>query len=107
MSIAIGRRRDLLTFQTATSTSDGQGNVLSWSTLGTAYGCVEALSGSEARQAEQLTGVLTTGITIPYRTDLSVKDRIVFGSRTLEIQAIQDMTGRHEDLRLMVVEVQA
>src|SRR5689334_20672036 len=101
-----GRMNQLATIQTPTATSDGQGGqTITWGTLGTAWALVNPLSARETQLAAQMTGELTTGVTIYFRTDLSVKDRIVIGSRTLEIQSIQDPTARREELRLLCVEI--
>jgi SPP1 family predicted phage head-tail adaptor len=46
-------------------------------------------------------------VTIRYRSDVSVAQRIVWGSRTLEIGSIQDPDGRRRSLDLLCAEVQA
>jgi SPP1 family predicted phage head-tail adaptor len=50
---------------------------------------------------------LSTIVTIRYRSDVSVRDRIVWGSRTLEIATISDPDGRRRALDLICTEVQA
>jgi SPP1 family predicted phage head-tail adaptor len=106
MATHVGRMNQLLTVQTGTETSDGQGGVtVSWATLDQIWGLVEPLTAREAQMASQITGALSTAVSVYFRTDLSVKDRIVLGSRTLEIQAIQDPTARREELRLICTEV--
>lgn len=57
--------------------------------------------------AAQVTAVLSTGITIWFRDDISVKQRIVIGSRTLQIESFQDPTGMRDELRLLCSEVLA
>ncbi len=42
-----------------------------------------------------------------FRDDVLVKDRLVMGFRTLEIQAVVDPDGRRAELVLTCVEVQA
>ncbi len=106
--VPIGRRNQLVTIQHATEVSDGQGGTTqTWATLGREWALVEPISGSEGEIAEQMAAVLTTGVTIPFRTDVSVKDRIVLGARTLEIENVQDPTAFREELRLLCAEVLA
>ncbi len=105
---SIGRRNQLVTIQAIARTPDGQGgNAVTYSTRGQEWALVEPMTGAEAQMAAQMTATLTTGVTIPFRTDVSVQDRIVLGSRTLQVESVQDPTARREELRLLCAEVQA
>ena len=105
--IAIGRKNQLATIQHATRASDGQGGqTATWGTLGTAYVEVRPLSGREAQQAAQIEGVLATVVTMHFRDDVSVKDRLVIGARTLEILSAQDPDARRRDLQCLCAEIQ-
>lgn len=98
----------IVEIQQPTRTSDGQGGQsVSWATLDTVYGSVEALSYREAIQAAQVTDSLQTAVTIYYRSDVSVKHRLVIEGRTLAIQSVQDPDGLREMLRLICAEVSA
>lgn len=105
--IGIGRRNQLLTIQRATTTRVGMSQTIAWATLAKEYGAVTPLTGAETRQAAQLESVLATGVTIPFRADVKASDRIVVGSRTLEIQSLSDPTARRMELRLLCSEVVA
>ena len=105
---AIGRRNQRIRIEQPTLTSDGQGgNTKAWSVLAVTWALVEPLTQREAMQAAQVTAVLSTAITIIFRSDLSVKDRIRIGARTLQIESYQDQDGRKDELRLLCSEVQA
>lgn len=104
----IGQLRTRIRIEQPTRTVDAQGGrSTTWATLATLWALVEPLSGREALMAAQVTAVLSTGITIWFRDDISVKQRIVIGSRTLQIESFQDPTGMRDELRLLCSEVLA
>ena len=106
--IAPGRLNQRVTIQQPVLTADGHGgNAVTWALRGVCSALVEPLSGREALQASQLTAVVSTGLTIWFRSDVSVKDRILVGSRTLEIESVFDPTGLREELRVLCSEVAA
>lgn len=102
-----GDLRHRITIQSATTGSDGQGGTTkTWATLATVWAQVRPISGREAVQAGQMTSTLTTTVTIRSRTDVTVGQRVVHGSRTLAIASVQDPDGRSEQLALLCSEVQ-
>ncbi len=104
----IGHLRQRITLQAMTAGSDGQGGgTKTFSTLvANLPAAVVPVSGQEAVQAGAQTSELRTKVTIRYRTDARVTQRIVWGSRTLEIGSIQDPDGRRHSLELFCSEVQ-
>lgn len=60
------------------------------------------LRGDEKWTAQQVLGTRACTYRIYYRTDLTVEDRLVDGSDTYDIQAINDI-GRREGLELVCV----
>jgi SPP1 family predicted phage head-tail adaptor len=106
--MSIGAKQKHVTIQKATATPDGQGGrTTTWSTRCTVYAHERPLSGREAMAAQQVTAVLSSVWEIFYRTDISVKDRIIFGARTLEIEAVIDPTDTRKELWLTCSEKQA
>lgn len=104
----IGRLNKRAALQSATATTDGQGGRAKvWATFATVWALVEPLSGREALNAAQVTATYSTGVTIWYRADVSVKQRLVVEGRTLQIDSVQDPTGLKDELRLLCTEVQA
>lgn len=108
MAVAIGRRNTLVTIQRRTSVTDTQGGAAwTWATLAREWVLIEPVSARESALVEQMTGTVSTVVTMNFRDDLSVKDRIINGSRTLEIESIQDPTAYGEELRVLCIEVTA
>jgi SPP1 family predicted phage head-tail adaptor len=61
---------------------------------------IDERSGSEAFQAEQLVGLTSAIITIRYRTDLSIENKVVFNGKNYDIQAIIDRNNDRKFLQL-------
>jgi SPP1 family predicted phage head-tail adaptor len=103
-----GQKQKLVMIQQATLTTDGQGgHSTTWSPRCTAWAHERPLNGREAIAAQQVTAVLSSVWEIHYRKDISVKDRIVFEGRTLQIESIVDPTETRRELWLTCSEVQA
>lgn len=104
----IGLRNQRVRIEQPTLTSDGQGgNTKAWGVRAVVWALLEPLTSREALQAAQTTAVLSTALTIVFRSDISVKDRIRVGDRTLQIESYQDPDGRQDELRLLCSEVQS
>lgn len=81
--------REQVTIQQVSETSDGGGGYTSaWSTLATVWARIQATSGTEPDKADQLQPSIKFIVTTWYRSDVTTKMRIVWGSRTLRIYAI-------------------
>jgi SPP1 family predicted phage head-tail adaptor len=104
-----GLLRQRVTIQSMTAGTDGQGGTTkTFATLASSVpAAVLPLSGIENVAAGKQTSELRTKVTIRYRSDIGVAQRIVWGSRTLEIGSIQDPDGRRRSLDLLCAEVQA
>lgn len=104
----IGDLRHRVTLQSRTDTADGRkGFTTTWATLAVVWAAVESISGREALIAGQMNAALTTTVTIRHRSDISVKQRILFGARTLQIENYQDPDGRKVWTKMLCSEVQA
>ena len=93
----------------ATRTEDGHGG---HATTYTQQRCIafaheRPLTGTEALRAAQVTAVLSSCWEIWFREDISVKDRIVYGSRTCEVESFFDPKDDRKELYLFTSEVQA
>lgn len=104
---SLGRAQ--ITIQTMTNGTDSQGGTTKTpSTLvANLPASVLPLSGQETIEVGQQRSELRTKVTIRFRTDVSVKDRIVLGSRTLQIATISDPDGKRRKLELLCTEVAA
>jgi SPP1 family predicted phage head-tail adaptor len=85
----IGRIRNRVTLQQLTTANDGQGGrAKTFATLAQVWARLEPWKGNENVSAGQQHSELLTKVTIRYRDDVKPKQRIVFGSRTLEIVTV-------------------
>ena len=93
--------------QQALTTDTHGARSVAWALRCVVSAVVEPLSYREAVQAAAVQTGLNTAVTIRYRSDIAITDRILIGSRTLQIQSIQDEDARQADLRLLCTEGQA
>jgi len=70
------------------------------STLATVWASKRDLSGKEWFAAQQINTEITTVFTIRYRSDVTLKHSILYGSTTYNIHAIKEL-GREEGLEIM------
>ena len=103
-----GTLRHRITIQTRTETQDAVGGYSeSWATL-TGNGSVPAaiwpVKSVEASDAMKLENQVTHQIRIRYRSGITTKHRIIFGSRTFSIVSIKNWEERNIYLDLMTTE---
>jgi len=83
---------DTCTIQRYTETASGDGTTVSWADLATGVACrVSPLSSGsgEALGADQsLQAVAQWTVWVPYGQDVTVRDRVVYGSRTFEVARV-------------------
>jgi len=104
----VGSKQKRIRIEKQVAVTDGQGG----HTISYAVRCVvdaheRPLNGTEALRAAQVTAVLSSVWEIWYRDDISVKDRIRFKSRIVDIESFVDPTDTREELHLFCSEVQA
>lgn len=92
----IGKLRHRITIQTPTITrSDRGAEVLTWADTATVYADIRTVGGQEQVIANQLeTATLLHTITIRYRTGLTSKQRIKWGTRYFAVEAIIERDNR-------------
>jgi SPP1 family predicted phage head-tail adaptor len=103
-----GRRTQQVRIEKPTRVADGQGGstIPGYTLRAVVWAAEEPLSTQEALRAAQLTGVLLTAWTIPFRTDVSITDRVLAGRRVLQITGYSDPTQRRAELRILCSERQ-
>lgn len=83
---------DLCTIQRATDTASGDGTSQSWATLASGVACRVSARGRSASEAvggaQAIRAATEWTIWLPAATDVTVRDRIVVGSRTFEVQRV-------------------
>ena len=103
----VGSKEKRIRIEKSVSVSDGQGgNTVTWALRCVVKAHERPLTGAEALRAAQVTAVLSSCWEIWYRSDISVKDRIRFGSRILSIESFVDPTDTREELHVYCSEVQ-
>lgn len=106
-SLFIGNLTQRIRIERLVRSADGQGgSALSYTLRAVVWAQMTPLSAREQIMASQMTAALTEVVRIWYRSDIAVTDRIVIGSRTLQITSVQDPTGTKDELRLLCMEVQ-
>lgn len=108
---SIGEKRKQIRIETPNLVADGQGGqvpgVPPYVLRAVVHAHERPLTGMEAQRLGALTAVLQSVWEIWFRDDISVKDRIRFKARVLEIAAYVDPTDERDELYLYASEVQA
>lgn len=89
--------------QTVTAVGDGTFTSV-WATASTTVCRDAATGGREIELAAKLTAHMTRTVTLPHDADVRTADRIVIGTRTLEVLALISITGWVTALRVLAVE---
>ena len=101
-----GSLRHRVALQTVTETRDAVGGVVeSWATTATVWAAVEPLRGREFYQARAEQAGVDTRIRIRYRSGITPKMRISWGSHVYDIEAVIEPDSRRRELHLMCSEV--
>jgi SPP1 family predicted phage head-tail adaptor len=97
----IGKLRHRVIFKEATETTDGQGGVTStWSTVATVWAEIRPILGIERYFRGGTAPNITHLIKVRYRSDLSMNQRIYYGTRTFYIRGMRNLTERDKFLEL-------
>lgn len=92
----IGSLIHQIALQSETETKQGNGEVtLVYATYDTVWASVRPMQGKELESAQQISAVATHKIRIYYNSALEPIHRIVFETRTFEIEGILDFQERH------------
>lgn len=104
-SPTIGELRHRLSLQSAARAPDGGGGVsLAWSTIAEVSGAIRPVAGSEALDADRLSGRITHEVWIRHRAGVAAVMRFVLGARVFDIRAVLDPGERRRWLRCLVEE---
>lgn len=105
----IGEKRKCVRIEKPTLVTDGSGGThpSGYTVRAVVWAHERPLTGTEALRTTQVTATLSSVWEIWFRDDISVKDRIRFKTRVVEIEAFIDPTDRRDELHLFCSEVQA
>lgn len=96
--ISAGNLRHRVAVQTATETKDAEGGVVfSWATDNTRWASIEWESGEEGIDADQTDATRMGTVRMRYYSTLTPQQRLLFGTRALNIISVHhDMDGIEE-----------
>jgi SPP1 family predicted phage head-tail adaptor len=102
---AIGRLRHRLALEAASRTPDGGGGASeTWTTVAEVWAGITPTSGTEAVDADALTGRVSHEIVLRYRPDVAPVMRLRSATRLFEIAAVIDVDERRRWLKCLCVE---
>lgn len=100
-----GRLRRRVTIQSRTLTRDDRGGATpTYATAATVWASVEPVTGREVWQAQQAQSNVTHVVTIRHYDGLTVRHRLLFRGRTLNIDSISNFEERDRYMELRCVE---
>jgi SPP1 family predicted phage head-tail adaptor len=106
--MTVGTKRYMLTLQQRSEALDSFGEAaLSYTTLTTAWGSVEAVNARERFESQQVKAEVSHRIRIryaPLAATLTASDRITLGTRIFDIVTPMDKDGRNRELEVLALE---
>lgn len=103
-----GDLRHLVQIQSRSTTQDTIGQeVTAWTTVATPFAKIEPALGQETLAGAAVTAAVTHTLTIRYRTGITARMRVLYGTRVFEIVSVIDVEERHFWLELTCVEGQS
>lgn len=101
-----GDLRHRITIQENRPVKDAEGIVQdSWVDLITAWAAIKPLSGRELLAAQAVQSETTGTVQIRYQAGIKPSQRVIFGSRVLEILAVLNKEEKNHELGLLTKEV--
>jgi len=100
-----GVLRNRITIQKKSVTRNSYGEeVITWVTHCQAWAQMEPLSGREFLEARQIQAEGMVRFTLRYQAGIEPEMRVLFGTRTFNIQAVIHVEERGREIQLMCVE---
>lgn len=103
--ITAGELDQRITIQSATEAQNTFGEpIQTWATLATVWARIEALRGAELLDAAKISTTVMFRVRVRHRTDVTPKQQVLWGIRTLNVEAVLPSERRNEYLDLMCAE---
>jgi len=100
-----GRLRHRITVQKKSVTRDGFGaEVISWTKHVDAWGSIEPMRGREYMEAKQVQAGVDTRIRLRFQAGITPGMRVLYGSRTFDIQSVINVLEKGAECQLMCLE---
>lgn len=101
-----GQLRHRIKIQEQARTSDGAGgSTIAWNTIATISARVLPLAGQELFEAQKQNPKVSHRVEARYRAGVTAKNRILFDSRILNIEAVANLEERGREMHLMCEEL--
>ena len=95
MARGAGARRHRLQIQRATAVRNQHGGSTStWTTNRFRWGNVRELEGREFEEAQKVVAEVNIAVDLPYDSAMVATERILFGTRKLNVEAVTNPDGR-------------
>ena len=99
---SIGKLRYSVDLQEATRTTDaGGGSAVAWGHLTRIYADIRPVSGRENYRQDQVQETVSHEVTIRHRAGVSIKHRLVYGTRVFNIKHVRNIDERDRFLLLL------
>ena len=100
-----GALRHKVTLKSPSGSQDAYGETsLSFSDVADVRASISPLSGRELMNAQQVNSDVTHRVTIRFYSGVQPSWRVVFGTRTFEVQSVRNLDERDRTMELMCVE---
>jgi len=100
-----GKLNHLVTIQSKTEVNTVGQMIPTWGTLTTAWASIEPTGGNESEGNQKISATTSHKITIRYKSGISAKaNRILWGTRVFDINAIMNTKESDEELILLCKE---
>jgi len=100
-----GALRKRITIQKKSVTKNSYGEeVITWVTHCQAWAQIEPLTGREFLESRQIQAEGMVRVTMRYQSGIAPEMRVLFGTRTFNIQAVVHVEERGREIQLMCVE---
>lgn len=77
---------------------------IEWASVRPLRGNVKPVTGREVQRLEQVVAGVTHTVQLRYVPDLNPKDRLMFGTRILNIEVAQNVEERNREMLLLCIE---
>ncbi len=106
MSLKCGQLRHRVDLRQKTENRDSSGQAnAEYSTYATVWAKITPVSGRETEHADQISAETSHKVLIRYNSKVGKDQRVIFGTRILEIESVINPNERNEKLLLFCKEV--
>lgn len=93
--MSTGLLRERVQLQAATTSKNAAGGtVKTWATVATVWAHVVMASGTETVESGKLSAVEAYVVTVRHRTDMTTANRVIWGSKTMDIRKVSPDPSR-------------